>query len=269
MSRDDLKRLFEPLALRGNHIVVHTFPSAVDSIDTAVVVAEALIESVGATGTILVPTYTRETVCETPLAQRDALLRSRVTPYHIDLPVSRDLGVLPEAFRHLPGVLRSNHPTHSFAVWGRKCREVLSTHRDANPLGPLKKLNVLQGHVLLLGAGLDAVTAIHLAEEISAAPYLARRIALRINAGGYEERVVVENYPGCSAAFVKLEPLLDPAKVRSIELPNGSARKIPLRYLVNLASGLLEQEPGSFICEDAGCASCAGKREALARHGSI
>ena len=87
---------------------------------------------------------------------------------------------------------------------------------------------------------------------------------MRINAGGFEERVIVENFPGCSVAFNKLETMLEPAKVRSAQLPAGTARKLPVRYLVNLASRVLENDPAAFVCEDPACPSCAIKREAVA-----
>lgn len=266
MSRDALRRALEPLGLQGCHIVVHADVAALGPVENAALsLCEVLLDAVGPSGTLLIPTFTRsETISEAPRPRHGApTVPRRAVPYHIDLAPSADLGPLPEVFRHLPGVLRSNHPTHSFAAWGRHAREVLSTQRDSNPLGPLKKLNVLQGHVLLLGTGLDAAVVIHLAEEASGAPYLGRRTALRINTGGFEERVVVENFPGCSAAFTRLEARLDPAKVRSIDLPAGTARKLPVRYLVNLASQALEQDPAAFICDTPGCVSCAGKREAL------
>ena len=139
-------------------------------------------------------------------------------PFHPDLPVSASVGLIAETFRRLPGVLRSNHPSHSFTAYGRQARAVLSTQRDNNPLGPIKKLNVMRGHVLLLGAALRSCTAIHLAEENSPVAYLGRSTAVRINAGGYEERVVLEHLPGCDRAFDRLEARLDPDQVLTAPL---------------------------------------------------
>jgi len=268
MTRDDLSRLFDGLSLRGNHVVVHASLSSFGNVDGgARTLGTALVDAVGDGGTVVMPAFTCTETLNTPTAGGPAaagLTVRRPVAFHADLPVSREIGAVAEAFRHLPGVLRSNHPTHSFAAWGRQAREVLSTQRDNNPLGPLKKLNVMQGQVLLLGTTLQSVTAIHLAEERVAAPYLSRRTAVRVNAAGYAERVVLENVPGCGNAFVKLEDRLDPAKVRSVGLARGTARKIPIRYLVGLATALLESDPKAFVCDDPVCVSCAAKRDAFA-----
>lgn len=261
MTRNDIGRLLEPLGLRGNHIVVHASLSSFGQVEGgAPALCAALLDAVGETGTIVMPAFTyTETLGRSP----GSMGASRSVAFHPDLPVSREIGAVAEAFRRAAGVLRSNHPTHSFAAWGRHAREVLSTQRDNNPLGPLKKLNVLQGHVLLLGAPLASVTAIHLAEERHGTPHLTRRTAVRVNAAGYDERVVLENIPGCSAGFIKLEEQLDPNKVRSSSLERGTARKIPVRYLVNLANALLDSDPLALVCDDPGCDSCGVKRQRL------
>jgi aminoglycoside 3-N-acetyltransferase len=268
MTREDLLRLFDELGLRGNHLVVHTSLSSFGSVEGgAAMVCAALIEAVGESGTLLMPAFTCAETLNSPQPAADAagvIGERRPVAFHPDLPVSRAVGTVAEAFRHLPGVLRSNHPTHSFAAWGRQGRDVLSTQRDNNPLGPLKKLNVMQGQTLLLGTTLRSAIVIFLAEERVGAAYLSRRTAVRVNAAGYAERVVLENLPGCSTAFVKLEERLDPAMVRAVALARGSARKIPIRYLVSLATTLLDGDPKAFICDDPACVNCGERRAAFA-----
>jgi aminoglycoside 3-N-acetyltransferase len=255
MTRDEIVHLLDALSLRGNQVVVHASLSSFGQVEGgATALCAALLDAVGDGGTILLPAFTSsETLSGSPAR--------RPLPYHPELPVSREIGAVAEAFRHLPGVLRSSHPTHSFCAWGRQAREVLSTQRDNNPLGPLKKLNVVQGQVLLLGTSLQAATAVHLAEERVGAPSLSRRTALRVNAAGYAERVVLENVPGCHRGFIKLEEHLDPSKLRAVTLPHGSARKIPIRYLVQLATALLEADPNALSCERPECETCNLKRE--------
>jgi aminoglycoside 3-N-acetyltransferase len=262
MTRNDLKQLLDQLGLRNNHLIVHASLSSFGDVEGgAPTVCSALLEAVGGGGTVMMPAFT---YAETWPGATAGKPLSRPLAFHPDLPVSKEIGAIAEAFRRLPGVFRSSHPTHSFAAWGRHAREVLSTQRDNNPLGPLKKLNIMQGHVLLLGTSLQSVTVLHVAEERFGVPYLNRGIAVRLNAAGYDERVVLENLPGCSLAFIKLEELLDSAKVKSVALPRGAARKIPVRHLMQLASAQLDRDPRFFTCGRPDCASCDSKRAALA-----
>ncbi len=253
-----MARALAALEVESLDVVVHADLSG-DGLDEAGAVAtcEALIERVGPDGTIVMPAFTYE---ETLVGESACPV-----PFHPELPVSASVGLIAETFRRLPGVLRSNHPSHSFTAYGRQARAVLSTQRDNNPLGPIKKLNVMRGHVLLLGAALRSCTAIHLAEENSPLAYLGRSTAVRINAGGYEERVVLEHLPGCDRAFDRLEARLDPEQVLTAPLGSEVARRIPVRHLVQLAAAALAENPEVFVCEDAGCRGCALKLAALRR----
>jgi hypothetical protein len=51
--------------------------------------------------------------------------------------------------------------------------------------------------------------------------------------------------------------------VRSAPLAHGAVRKIPIRYLVQLATAVLEDDPHTFICDAPECESCAAKRATL------
>ena len=261
MTREELAFLLAKLDLQGRQVVVHSSLSSFGTVDGgAETLCRALMDVVGERGTILMPAFTAaETLPAGP--------RTSSMSFHPELPVSRDIGVVAETFRRIGSVMRSNHPTHSFSAWGHNARGVLSTQRDNNVLGPLKKLNVVQGDVVLLGVPLRAATAIHLAEEQCRVPYLSRRTAVRINSAGYDERVVIENVPGCGVGFDVLEARLDPAKITAATLVHGTARRIPIRYLVNLAAAALRDDPAVFVCPREFCSDCAEKRRLLALAG--
>src|SRR5438445_7360587 len=75
------------------------------------------------------------------------------------------MGVISQTFARCNGVLRTNHPWHSWLGWGERVEEILEPHpwNSTNP--PLERLADAGGWVVLLGVTLSASTAIHVAEE--------------------------------------------------------------------------------------------------------
>src|SRR5205085_1149953 len=98
--------------------------------------ALALLDAVGAGGSAFVPTFNYEH-----------------GPF--DLNVTPSLtGAATEAFRKMPGAVRSPHPTHSVAGIGPTAREVLKGHDLVHPFGrgsPLWRLWERNAWVLLIG----------------------------------------------------------------------------------------------------------------------
>lgn len=257
MTREELRRGLAQLELNGSAVVVHAAPQRLGVVDPGAtsLLCEVLLEAIG-NGTLLVPAFTLGTVVPRS-GQGDDSETAPPRAFHLELPTDDPLG---EVLRHFPGALRSAHPTHSFVAVGPLGRELLSTHRDNNPLGPLKKLNLHRGAVVLLGTDLSAAVALHLALEDRLPRELKRRIALRVNAGGHVERVVVEHFPACSRGFDKLEPFLASDQVHSVVLTNATLRKIPIRYLLQLAHATLAQDPTALFCARADCSPCNAAR---------
>ena len=93
-------------------------------------------------------------------------------PVFDELATPSHVGILAELFRQHHAQRRSIHPTHSVAARGRLADELLSGHHlDDTPCSlnsPHGRATRHDAHILLLGIGLERVTAIHHAEEIVA-----------------------------------------------------------------------------------------------------
>lgn len=87
--------------------------------------------------------------------------------------LTREMGVLPEYLRTWPGAHRSGHPDASFAALGARADWLTRDHPMNYPNGsgsPLEKLYQADGRVLSLGAPLETLTVLHLAENLSRIP---------------------------------------------------------------------------------------------------
>jgi aminoglycoside 3-N-acetyltransferase len=119
-------------------------------------------ELLGSEGTLLMPTF----------AFRGRQSHYVETHTHFDVQnTPSSVGVLTEVFRKMPGVIRSYHPTHSVAGWGRHAKDILSTHHCGTTFGvtsPFYRLREYDGLVVGLGRRYRyAFTITHVPEELN------------------------------------------------------------------------------------------------------
>ena len=182
---DSLQADFRALGIRsGMVLLVHSSLSAMGWVcGGAVAVIIVLQEILGATGTLVMPTHstdlTEPSQWENPPVPESwwAVIRETMPAYQPDLTPTRSMGVIAETFRKQKGVLRSAHPHHSFCAHGHQAAHITDNHSLEFGLGegsPLAKIYDLDGFVLLLGAGHDSNTSMHLAEY--RATYPTKRI---------------------------------------------------------------------------------------------
>jgi len=161
----------------GMTVIVHSSMKSLGWVcGKEVTVADALMEVLTPEGTLIMPTHSGEysdpAAWMNPGVPADWLeiIRAEMPAFRPEITPSRYVGILPEAFRKYPGVLRSNHPCVSFAAWGKHAELITTGHNLAYSLGkssPLGRIYDLDGSVLMLGTGYDSNTSIHLGESLS------------------------------------------------------------------------------------------------------
>ena len=131
--------------------------------DRAALAVDALRQSVGELGTILMPALSYETV-------------DVINPYFDVRETPSCVGALTEYFRTMPDMRRSIMPTHSVCGVGFHADDLLDEHHlDDTPCGPhspYRKLKEINGQILFIGCGLKPNTSMHAIEELVEPPYL-------------------------------------------------------------------------------------------------
>jgi aminoglycoside 3-N-acetyltransferase len=156
----------------GDTVLVHSSLSALGWVSGGAPVAvDALMSVITEEGTLVMPTHSSQlsdpTHWENPPVPDDWEERIKETspPFRPELTPTRGMGAIVDCFRDYPGVVRSQHPTSSFAAWGTNAEFVVEDHAYDSSLGersPLARLAELDAQVLRLGV--DANTSLHLAE---------------------------------------------------------------------------------------------------------
>ncbi|OPC77223.1 AAC(3) family N-acetyltransferase [Embleya scabrispora] len=227
--------------------------------------ADALLDALLASGrTVLVPSFTeRHFELAAPAALRPArngidyaTLPDATAPlpesaaYTVDCGlIGPGLGVLPAALIRRPEVVRGTHPLNSFAALGPLADTLISAQSPTDVYGPIRELAAHEGLILLVGVGLNRMTALHLAEQRSG------RTLFRRWARGADGRVTMFEVGSCSEGFPRLEPTLHPY-ARSVAVGASRWRAYPARETLAAATAAIVADQGITRCPDSGCLAC-------------
>ncbi|WP_417897112.1 AAC(3) family N-acetyltransferase [Bacillus haimaensis] len=169
---DDLRKLG---IKEGQTLLVHSSLSKIGWVCGAqVAVIQALQEVLTDKGTLVMPTHTGDnsdpSEWQHPPVPSEwwETIKVETPAFDPDITPTYKMGVVPESFRSFPNVVRSNHPTLSFAAWGQHKHFVTDGHGLDEGLGehsPLARIYDLKGSVLLLGVDYENNTSMHLAEH--------------------------------------------------------------------------------------------------------
>ena len=174
LKKDITDALHDMGLVRGQSLMVHTSLGSLGFVcGGPQVIIEALLETVGEEGTLMMPTQSWKNLdpktgvhWEEPEEWWQAI-RDNWPAYDKRITPTNTMGAVAEMFRSWPGAIRSDHPARSVAAWGRYADYLTRDHDLSDIFGdssPVGKLYELDGWVLLIGVDYDKNTSLHLAD---------------------------------------------------------------------------------------------------------
>ncbi|MEV7099665.1 AAC(3) family N-acetyltransferase [Amycolatopsis sp. NPDC051045] len=213
--------------------------------------------------TVLVPTFTEPQFGVTPPAGLRPLRNgvdyaefpevptvSEGTPYTTGCGlINPGLGVLPAAVISRTGAVRGTHPLNSFAALGPLAGQLISAQSPSDVYGPIRELAAHEGLIILIGVGLNRMTALHLAEQQA-----GRRLFLRW-ARNPDHRVSMVEVGSCSEGFPRLGAVLRP-HVRTAVVGESRWQAFPARQTLAAAAAAIRADQDITRCADGDCRLC-------------
>jgi len=257
-TRDTLASDLRRIGLAaGDALVLHSSLRALGFVaGGAATVVHAILDVLGPTGTLMVPTYTYATMRFDPAAEPSLT------------------GAITETVRHWPGAVRSLHPTHSVAVVGRDASALAADHHRMSAIAvdsPLGRMAARGGKILLVGCGHNQNSTIHVGEIAGDVPYKdvpwgddfawTRTV---VTPDG-EIDVPLIHPSGCSKAFGGLEwRLRRRGLVRDGIVGAALCQLMRGADVIATTATLLRGDPGALLCTDPICPRCVAARLAIA-----
>jgi len=163
--------------------------------------------------------------------------------------ISRDMGAIPAEIIRMKDRVRGRHPIRSFAAIGPYAQELVKDQKPMDVYAPLRELALFNGFILLMGVGLNRMTAIHLAEQTA-----GRKMFVRW-ANGPDKKPMMVEIGACSEGFEKLAPVLSVIEKR-ITVGESLWRVFQMQAFLKRAAAAIQIKPEITHCDKADCMRC-------------
>jgi aminoglycoside 3-N-acetyltransferase len=240
LSKSEIETGLRELGVQaGDVTLVHSAMRTMGPVEGgAQTVVDALLELLGPTGTLVVPTFTFAHEAEDDPIIDPATDRS-------------EMGIITETVRMHPDVRRSTAFRHSFAAIGKRSRVLTETDPAISPFDLRSSFGVmaaLNTKVILLGVTYSSSTSHHFAELVCDVPY-RQTLPLVIKVRQPDGKVVAQStidyqpkseggsyYGSRGPDFNRLGQMLeDRGLVKTTFIGNAAVRRFAMRDLLDLA----------------------------------
>lgn len=229
----------------GDVILMHSSIKALNTTKTPKEFIEDIQRVLGPEGTLLIPALTYSNV-------------NKEQPYFSVQHSLPCIGVLPNIFMNMEGVVRSVHPTHSVCAWGKYAKEITANHElDDTPLGknsPFMRLPQYGGKILMVGPILHACTFMHGVEELAGAPYLLTKEKIHYVVEGYDEvstdrYMYGHDFKGYGSEYGRIEELLTYPDIKTGYIGEANSYLIDSNALLREGVKKIKASPYYFVEE--------------------
>jgi aminoglycoside 3-N-acetyltransferase len=230
----------------GDTVLVHSSLRSLGYVvGGAQAVAGALLDVVGPTGTVVVPTHSPawsepSEWNDLPQSWRDTI-RDNMPAFHPRITPTSQMGAVVECLRRWRGFMRSWHPRVSCGAIGPLAERILGDHALTSGFGersPIARLYDLDASILLLGVGYDRSSAFHLAEHRAKWPskrWITQGAAIEVD--GVRRWVDWRELDHDASDFGLIGDAVAAAGIeQSGWIGTTTARLVPLRQAVDIAT---------------------------------
>lgn len=236
----DFHKQFEALGiLPGDTVLMHSSMKALKTDMTPEAFLQSLIDYLGPQGTLLLPALSYH-------------IFNDGAPYVFDSDKTDTcIGLLPEIFRKMPGVVRSKHPTHSVCAIGAKAQQLTGQHHlDNTPVGPHSPFRLLPGvggEILMLGDVLRCCTFMHGVEEVAGAPYCLNAFTDEYIIDGEKKQLYGHNFRGIIQRYDRIANMLREPALKTGMIGAANCHLIDADALLRAATMMMAEDPYWFV----------------------
>lgn len=230
-----------------DNLLVHSSMKSLGAVQGgADTVLDAFMEAVSE-GLLMLPTHTWK-----QMSEEYCLFDPETEPVCV--------GILPELFRKRPGVVRSLHPTHSMAVYGKGAKDYVAGEENCTtpcpPTGCWGRLKDINAKILLLGVTHTRNTYIHSIEESFNIPerFTAKPVRFQVKQpdGSVKEVDMYRHYnkidPHISEHYDSMKEGYEKAgAAKAVSLGDASCILCEAAKLFEATGRILAKEPNCFI----------------------